>query len=358
MYLCLLQRVCVWPCSRCPVTVHLVCLSSSVWKSVRSNQYMTGTHLGNGAYHATTYTRSWLWAAGPRKGLGAGIAARPAPRSSPGGDLAAGRAPGAASALCAFSLLSPPPPRPRGGGAARCQGAGAAGANPRPPLLLCAPLLCPAAARPAARPRGGWRPVWTERRAAQVCTERRGSAAGGLRGRGRASGAGGRRAGGGSARARSGCGTAREKLTPRGFVREPAEGFGRKGSPSVPRQQCYAARSARGAFGAVKPGGWCRACRRVADCGCRFLAGGTEPPLPGAPRPGWVPALLCPATEVMSFFLSSSRRKLAVFSFLLETMHESIIGPLPLLGCLGANEADADVSALGATTNVYFQLAA
>lgn len=109
MYLCLLQRVCVWPCSRCPVTTHLVCLSSSVWKSVRSNQYMTGTHLGNGAYHATTSTRSWLWAAGPRKGLGAGIAARPAPRSSPGGDLAAGRAPGAASALCAFSLLSPPP---------------------------------------------------------------------------------------------------------------------------------------------------------------------------------------------------------------------------------------------------------
>lgn len=47
-----------------------------------------------------------------------------------------------------------------------------------------------------------------------------------------------------------------------------------------------------------------------------------------------------------------------MFSFLLETMHESVIGSLPLHRCLGANEADADVSALGAAGNVYFKLAA
>lgn len=35
-------------------------------------------------------------------------------------------------------------------------------------------------------------------------------------------------------------------------------------------------------------------------------------------------------------------------------MHESIISPLPLLVCLGANEADANMSALGATKNMYF----
>lgn len=34
-------------------------------------------------------------------------------------------------------------------------GPGGGSANGRGPLLLCAPLLCPPAARPAARPRGG-----------------------------------------------------------------------------------------------------------------------------------------------------------------------------------------------------------
>lgn len=168
--------------------VHLVCLSCNVWKSAKSNQYMTGTPqgvlLGNGAYHMITSTCSWLGAAGPRKGLRAGTDGSACPwtrrlaqprGAAPEATPAAGHPPGPAPRP-RFVPSASPPPRPRGGGAARCQGAGAAGANPRPPLLLCAPLLCPPAARPAARPRGGWRPVWTERRAAQVCTERRGSA--------------------------------------------------------------------------------------------------------------------------------------------------------------------------------------
>lgn len=275
-------------------------------------------------------------------------------------------APRRVRALC----LQPPPPAPPGREAEEPPAA----RGPARPGPIRARRCCYARPYSARRPRAPLRaPAAAGGRYGQSAARPRCVRSAGARLGGRAAGpgAGGRRAGGGSACARSGCGTACEKFTPRSFVREPAGGSGRKeGTAGKPARRAAVGAAAAALHRPQREGGvWSGEAGRLvpglpaAEVGLPAVAaasllGGPSHPPPGAPRPGWVPALLCPATEVASFFLSSSRRKLAVFSFLLETMHESVIGSLPLHRCLGANEADADVSALGAAGNVYFKLAA
>lgn len=113
--------------------------------------------------------------------------------------------------------------------------------------------------------------------------------AGGLRGRGRAGAVPGV-----APRAPAPAAGPPAKSSPRAALcgSPPGAPVGRKGRPesrlggppSVLRQRRYTARNARGAFGAAKPGGWCRACRRLRSASQLWL------PLPcwgdrATPRP-------------------------------------------------------------------------
>lgn len=282
--------------------VHLVCLSCNVWKSAKSNQYMTGMPqgvlLGNGAYHMITSTCSWLGAAGARKGLRAGTDGSACPwtrrlaqprGAAPEATPAAGHPPGPAPRPRFVPSASPPPPAERrrsrplpGGRRGRGQSAPAA-------VAMRAPTL-PAGRAPRCAP--------PRRLAAGMDRAPRGpgvygapglGSAGGLRGRGRAGAVPGV-----APRAPAPAAGPPAKSSPRAALcgSPPGAPVGRKGRPesrlggppSVLRQRRYTARNARGAFGAAKPGGWCRACRRLRSASQLWL------PLPcwgdrATPRP-------------------------------------------------------------------------